>query len=143
MKLIKIIGHPVVVIIMFFLVIISGKSFGGFYLMYILMGLTYGVTHSIIAVLALTVMLVGYRINVKKAKIVKPLIYVIGCALMILALLIFFQQSKGYNDSTFHQTIPVISLILFGLSVFCNLLLAITLIFNSGNKNVRHLNIAS
>ena len=41
MKKIKIITHPVTLILCFFLILISGEHLGGFYLLYILLGLLF------------------------------------------------------------------------------------------------------
>ncbi len=143
MKIIKIVGHPVLIISIFLLLLISGESFGGFYLMYILLGLPHGVPHSIIAIAGLGLMFTGYKVYRQQFHIVKPLLYIFGNALMIFALFIFFQDSKGYNDSTFHQTVPVITFVLFGLCVLCNVLLTVSLCVKTPNKRDKRLKIAS
>jgi len=127
MKLIKILGHPVSVISMFLLLLISGESFGGFYLLYICLGLPYGVPHAMIAIGALAAMLIGYNFNRNQFTFFKPLLYLISITLMLLALITFFSDSKGYNDATFNQTVPLISFSIFGLCVLCNIILAIRL----------------
>lgn len=118
MKIINIIGHPVLVMCMFLLIIISGEHFGGFYLLYILMGLSGGAPHAILALVGLLFVFIGYKVYRSKPNIIKPFLYVIGISNMILALITFFDKSQGYNDGTFVQTVPLITLILFSLCTF-------------------------
>lgn len=119
MKIIKTIGHPVLVMSMFLLILISGEHLGGVYLFYILLGLPYGAPHSIIALTGLATIFIGYKIYRSKPNILKHVLYVVGIAVMILALITFFERSRGYNDSTFSQTASLISLGLFSLCAFC------------------------
>jgi hypothetical protein len=134
MKLIKLIGHPVTVVCMFCLLLISGKSIGGFYLLYILLGLPHGALHAILAVTGITLMVTGYKLPNQSAKILKPVLYFLSLALMVVALTTFFANSKGYNDSTFHQTVPLGTFVLFGVCVLCNLFLAASY-FVPGNRS--------
>ncbi len=143
MKLIKIIGHPILVLSIFLLLLISGESFGGFYLLYICLGLPHGVPHAIIAVAAVASMVVGFNIQKKQPGLIKPLLYLFGIGLMLLALITFFSDSKGYNDGTFRQTAPLISFGIFGLCVLCNVILSVWLFVQSPGKNDHHLNVAS
>lgn len=50
MKMIKLFTHPVVIIIAFLLILINGEHLGGFYLLYILLGLPHGAVHSLLAI---------------------------------------------------------------------------------------------
>ena len=143
MKLIKIIGHPVLVMSMFLLLLISGESFGGFYLLFLLLGLPHGVPHAVFALIGLIAMFTGYKIYRKQFNPLKPLLYVIGNALMICALITFFADSKGYTYSTFHQSVPLISFSIFGLCVFFNLLSSVLLVVKRTNKDDEHLRVAS
>lgn len=143
MKLIKIIGHPVLVMSMFLLLLISGESFGGFYFIFLLLGLPHGVPHAILAFAGLIAMFIGYKIYRKHFNPIKPLLYLIGNALMIFALVTFFEDSKGYTYSTFHQAVPLISFSLFGLCVLCNLLTSLMLFVNRTTKVDEHLRVAS
>lgn len=119
MKIINIIGHPVLVMSMFLLIMISGEHFGGFYLIYILMGLAGGAPHAIIALAGLSLVFIGYKVYRAKPHLIKPILYILGIAVMILALVLFFEGSNGYNDGTFYQTVPIITLLLFGLASLC------------------------
>jgi hypothetical protein len=129
--------------ILFLLLLISGEGFGGFYLVYFLLGLSHGVPHAIIALLALLTMFSGYRIPGRYGAVLKALLFILGNALMIAALIRFFTQSKGYNNSTFHQTLPLISFGLFGVAMLCNLVLAIWLLGRRAGKDDNGLNIVS
>lgn len=130
MKLIKIIGHPVMVMCIFLLLLISGESFGGFYLIYFLIGLPHGVPHALLALAGLGVMFTGYKIYRNQFHIIKPLLYLLGSGLMILALVTFFAASKGYNDPTFHQAVPLFTFVLFGICVLSNVWLSVSLLLN-------------
>lgn len=124
MKLIKIISHPVVVSCIFLMVLISGEQFGGFYLIYLLLGLPHGALHAVLALVGILCMLLGYRVNLRQNNIAKPLLYVSGDVIFIIALITFFKESKGYNDATFHQTIPVITFVLLGICIISNILIS-------------------
>jgi Na+/melibiose symporter-like transporter len=143
MNLIKIIGHPIAVMSMYLLLIISGQSFGGFYLLYILLGLPHGVPDAILAVTGLGLMLLGYKLFRKRYNPVKPLLYTVSIAVMIYSLVVFFRLSKGYNDPTFHQTVPLISFALFGVCVSCNLFLSAALFVKRPDESGNHLKAVS
>ena len=144
MKLIKICGHPVLVMSLYLLLLISGRSFGGFYAVYILMGLMGGTTDSILSLIGLGIMLLGYKLFRKQYHPIKSLLYILGNAVMIYGLVTFFRITKGYNDGTFEQTIPLISFTIYGVSVFCNLLLSVYLFFSKGTQGKNNsLNVAS
>src|SRR5687768_697513 len=118
MKIISIIGHPVLVMSLFLLIMISGEHFGGFYLLYLIMGLYGGASHSILAISGLAILFTGYKIYRSKPKTLKPLLYLLGISIMVWSLITFFDNSQGYNHGTFYQTVPFITLLLFGLSAF-------------------------
>jgi hypothetical protein len=46
--------------------------------------------------------------------LIEPLINVIGVSCLIFSFVFFFLHDKGYNDVTFEQVVPQISLFLFG-----------------------------
>ena len=120
MKILSIIGHPALVMSLFLLVMISGQHIGGFYLLYIIMGLYIGAYHSILAILGMSMIFVGYKMFRKKLSILKPALYLFGIAILILSFISFFENSNGYNQSTFVHTVPLITLFLFGISaLFC------------------------
>jgi hypothetical protein len=142
MKIIKIIGHPVSVMCMYLLLLISGESFGGFYVLYIVLGLPHGVPDAIVSTLGLGIMLLGYKIYRNKFHPVKPALYFLGDTVMIIGLVLFFQTTKGYNNATFHQAVPLFSFALFGLCVLCNVLLSVVLLSQNGKGNGKHLQVS-
>ena len=135
MKLMKLLGHPITVIIIFSLVLISGESFGGFYLIYLLIALPHAGLHALLGIAGIVTMLIGYRFTSSQLNWRKPIFYLTGICLMILSLYIFFQRSKGYNDNTFEQAVPIISFCLFGMCVLLNLFLVISLLLKVKRKD--------
>jgi hypothetical protein len=129
MKVIKIIGHPVLVMSLFLVLLISGRSFGGFFMLYIIMGLPAGTSDSILSIIGLSIMFTGYKIYRKYYHPLKPILYIIGNSVMLIALATFFKVTKGYNISTFEQTLPILSFIFYGVSVICNIVFSINLLF--------------
>jgi hypothetical protein len=142
MKIIKIIGHPVSVMCMYLLLIISGESFGGFYTLFVFMRLFHGVPDAIVSTLGLGMMLLGYKTCRQRYHPIKTALYLLGNGLMITGLALFFEVSKGYNESTFHQAVPLFTFALFGLFVLCNTWLSIMLFFQNEPSNGRNLPIA-
>jgi hypothetical protein len=139
MKIVKIVGHPVSVMFMYLFLLISGQSFGGFYALYILLGLSHGVMDAVVSALGLVIMLVGFYVYRNNFSLIKPALYILGDAIMILGLFLFFQTTKGYNDATFHQTVPIITFVLFGLCVLCNILVSVMLFSQNSKSNSNHL----
>jgi hypothetical protein len=137
MKLIKIIGHPVTVMVVYLLLLVSGESFGGFYALYILLGLSHGVVDSVVSMLGLLIMLLGYKTYRQRFHPVKPGLYLLADAVLIFGLVLFFRTTKGYNDATFEQTVPLTTFVLFGICVLCNILLSVLLLTQNG-KSSRH-----
>jgi len=119
MKVIKILGHPVMFLSLSMLLIIEGEHFGGFYLLYLLFGLTYGAAFSLLFVsgaLTLTIYL-----NIKKWKTLplKFLTKLVGFVLVLASIYIFFASSTIDQHTTFTDTIPVLSFCFFGISCLC------------------------
>jgi hypothetical protein len=78
MKVVKIIGHPIVVVCLFLLVIIEGVHFGGFYLLYLLFGLMYAAPFSLAALVGIGLEIVAYNLSMLKRPVLKPLMYLVG-----------------------------------------------------------------
>ncbi|MBC7886653.1 MAG: hypothetical protein H7Z13_02105 [Ferruginibacter sp.] len=119
MKLIKIISHPATLIICFLLVLISGQHLGGFYLLYILLGLPHGAVHSILGVMGVGILLFSHY-KYKRAFIymIEPLLNIAGVILLGLSLFLFFYNDRSqYNYSTFYETLPQISMVLFAFLI--------------------------
>ena len=110
MKWFRILSHPYTLIICFLLIMISGESFGGFYAMYILMGLPFGAIHALLAVAGILMLIVNHALKGKL--FVYQLANILGCILLFASILYFFSADKQhYNWYTFHQAIPVFTLI--------------------------------
>jgi hypothetical protein len=120
--LIKIITHPLVIILLFCGIIISGEETGGFYIFYILLGLPHFVLHSVLGILGIISLLFTHY----NKKIKLSFLRVLGACFMISSLLYFFLQPNGsYNYDTFHQMLPLSILIVFGI------LIAVFIFFNT------------
>lgn len=115
MKLKNIISQPWVLIASFCLILISGEAWGGFYLMYILVGIPHGVIHSIIAAIGIIILIISnYTFSGTNSHRTKAVLNITGLSFLLIALFLFFYLDKsGYNSGTFSQTVPLITLILF------------------------------
>lgn len=120
MKIIKWIGHPVILIILYLLLVIEGDQFGGFFLLYLLLALPHLVLYAIIAAVGLFFMILAFNSNPDKYLNRVRLFYLIGYALLIVSLMLFF--AKGNKWGTFELAIPLFSFILFGICSICFLI---------------------
>ncbi len=117
MKLLTIITHPFVVITLFYLILVSGEHIGGPYALYILLALPHGGVHAVLALLGTGLILLSYgKFHRQHKYLLEPLLNVFGVGSLLLSLYTFFVRSKGYNDGTFDQAVPLVSLALFGLA---------------------------
>jgi len=125
MRLKNIITHPFAVIISFMIVLISGEHVGGFYIIYLLMGITHGTFASLLGIAGIALHVPGLLIAQRKQASSIYLLNIIGTICMMLSLfLFFFNDEQRYNISTFYQFIPFCTIILFCL---------LALIFLAGN----------
>jgi integral membrane sensor domain MASE1 len=141
MKLIKIVTHPYIIIISFFIILINGEGFGGFYLLYLLMGLPYGAIHSLLAFFGIVILLFAYyKFRKKKERIIECLTEIFAVFLLILSLSAFFYNDKQhYNYGTFTELVPVIMLILFLLIAMISILTNILMIYkNITSRNLQN-----
>jgi hypothetical protein len=115
MKIIKWIGHPVVVIVLYLLLIIEGDEFGGFFMLYLLLSIPHLVPYALMAAAGLSLMVIAF--NYKDQKMTSLISYLIGYTMMLTSLAIFF--SKGNKWKTFEPGLPLFSFILFGISSLC------------------------
>ncbi len=111
----KVFKHPLAVIISFIMILISGKQTGGFYILYLLLGLPHGGIHSITGILGTLLLLFG---NIKSKQwggnYISLCLNLLGVLLLWLSLFSFFYNDKGnYNIATFYQLLPQILLSLF------------------------------
>jgi len=119
MKAIKLITHPVTLIICFSLVLISGEHIGGFYLLYILLGLPHGAIHSVLALGGIAILLFSnYKYKRIFTFLIEPFLNITGVVLLSLSLFLFFyKDDQHYNYSTFNQTVPLITIAVFVLLI--------------------------
>ncbi|MEP7375292.1 MAG: hypothetical protein ABI675_17965 [Chitinophagaceae bacterium] len=127
MKVIYILTHPVLVLSLFCTIMINGESFGGPYLLYVLMAIPHGGIHAILALTGAGIILFGYGKYHRQSKfIIDPLLNIIGTFSLYLSLLFFFYRSWDYNEGTFAQTVPLLSIALFGAASFGSLIWSVT-----------------
>ena len=107
--------HPVTICFLFCSLIISGESYGGFYIFILLLGLPYGALHSMLGITGILILIASYY--PKRLAFVATL-RLISSICLILSLIRFFTQPGGsYNYPTFHQLVPLIVLIIFSSSL--------------------------
>lgn len=119
MKAIKIITHPVLLILSFLFILISGEHLGGFYLLYLLLALPHGGIHALVALVGISMLIFTYiKFNRENRYIIEAIINMAGAACLVVSLFLFFYNDRsGYNAGTFEQLMPQITLVLFGLLV--------------------------
>jgi amino acid transporter len=138
MKLLKIIGHPVLVMSMFLLVLISGQALGGPYMLYLILGLPQGADYAVTGVIGLICLFVSYKIYRGENKHwIKPVLGLFGILLLLFSLYIFFYKDKmRYNYNTFEQSVPIISLALLAICIVSGLVLYLLQLFDLLKKDV-------
>lgn len=115
MKKTNILIHTNSVLISFLLILISGEHLGGFYILYLLIGLPHGASHSIIGVAGIVILLLNKNVNaILKNDLLRSALNIIGVVLLACSLFIFFYNDKAqYNQGTFYQLAPQIFLAFF------------------------------
>lgn len=131
----NIITHPYIVIISFFIIMISGQHLGGFYLLYLLLALPHGSMHSLLALFGIVLLLISYnKYKRKKIYLIESIINMVATILLILSLFSFFYNDKEhYNFGTFYQIVPQITLVIFSI-VALTFLLDNVLVRNKKSK---------
>ena len=123
MKIFKILSHPYTLIFSFLFILISGEHLGGFYALYIFLGLLPGAIHSLLGFFGMLILVVSYQLPRTTRAYVKQALNVIGAAMMYLSIYLFFKNDTSrYNWGTFEEDVPVFTLVLFGLLSFCFLI---------------------
>ena len=117
MKVITIIKSPIALMISFCLIIISGEQTGGFYIIYLIMGLIKASSmHSILGLAGILLLFAGITSSYSKKIFLASLFKCIAVLMMIFSLILFFyNDSRQYNIATFHQIIPLATVVLFGI----------------------------
>lgn len=139
MKALKVLTHPLSLVICFLLIMISGEHLGGFYLLYLLLALPHGSLYSLLGISGALILLVNYY-GMKKvlSRYFFIFINIAGSFLLAWSLYTFFKNDTGhYNYGTFSQAVPIITLTLFGIvfiSFFINNLWRLTNRVNPHSK---------
>src|SRR5215203_5387040 len=137
MKWIKYLGHPVLVMSLFLLLLIESEHFGGFYLLYILMSLLVGSPFGIIAIIGMACLFIGYKVYRQQLHFIKPSMYLLGYSLMVISLVLFFGRKDRLE--TFQLTIPVLTFIAFSICSICFIIYTISLLLKSLERKKRAL----
>lgn len=117
MKLINIIGHPLTFMIIYSLLLIEGNDhFSRFYVTYVFMGWQADLLYAKIAATGLLFVFIGYISN-GRLQSLKATVYFAGLILMVLSLLMFFEN--GNKSATFELFIPIMTFTLFAISGIC------------------------
>jgi len=111
----NIITHPYIVVLSFFIIMISGQHLGGFYFLYLLLALPHGGIHSLFALFGIVLLLISYlKYKRKKIYLIESIVNVVAVILLILSLFSFFYNDKEhYNFGTFYEIVPQITLVIF------------------------------
>ncbi|MGZ3749648.1 MAG: hypothetical protein ACXVLT_03940 [Flavisolibacter sp.] len=119
MKALRIIGSPIAIISMFLFILISGEAFGGPYLIYLILGLPHGANYCLTGIFGIGLLLVCRKINnIGIQKWVYVLLSFMGILLLLSSLLFFFSRERlRYNYDTFLSSLPIFTIILFGITI--------------------------
>lgn len=117
MKAIKTLTHPYLLIASFLLIVISGKHFGGFYIVYLSMALFHFGIHAVLALVGIFILVTSQSIyRRRRLFLIETILNMAGLLCLFLSLFLFFyNDAKQYNWGTFEQTVPICSLCLFVL----------------------------
>jgi nitrate reductase gamma subunit len=102
MKTFEIVGNPFLMICLFLIILISGESIGGVYMLYLLLALPHAGIHAILAIFGIGLIIYG-RIKLKTINpAITKVMHLAGIILLILSLVTFFYNDKqGYNYGSF------------------------------------------
>ncbi|MEI6949741.1 hypothetical protein V9K67_21315 [Paraflavisolibacter sp. H34] len=127
MKALRIAGYPLAQLFTFVLILISGEAFGGPYLVYLILALPHGGDYSVLGTGGILCLYICHKLyRIKRRAWVKPVLHLAGILLTLLSLYIFFINDRiRYNYGTFLQSVPLVTLWLFGISVLCGMVLAV------------------
>jgi heme/copper-type cytochrome/quinol oxidase subunit 4 len=120
MKLFRFLAHPNALIISFLMILISGEQTGGFYIIYLLTGLPYGIFHAVLGSIGVVCLLISQHLNYSKQLVIKQSLNLIGLGLMLASLVYFFKNdTKHYNWGTFEQGLPMFTIFFTGFIALC------------------------
>jgi len=123
MKLFKVLSHPYTLIVSFLFILISGQHLGGFYALYILLGLTKGVLHSVFGFFGIVVLVISYHFASKQKNYLQNALNIIGVAMLFASIFFFFKNdTQRYNWGTFEEGLPLFTIIFTGFIAICFLI---------------------
>jgi membrane protease YdiL (CAAX protease family) len=133
MKLFKILSHPYTLIVSFLFIVISGEHLGGFYALYVLLGLLQGAVHSLLGFFGIIVLLATYHSGWEPKSLKRKMLNIVGVGLLFSSVYFFFaNDTERYNWGTFEQSVPLFTLFFTGFIALCFLVGAF---WNSQSKN--------
>lgn len=116
MKALRILGHPVTVLILFSVILISGQSIGNIYLFYILLALPEGHSHALLTIAGTVLLMIGLTVR-KQYKALSFFLNILAIVSLSLSLYFFFNNdTQEYNYGSFNTIVFWITFGLFGLS---------------------------
>ena len=123
MKRFRILSHPYTLLFCFSFIIISGESMGGFYIMYILLGLLHGVLHSLLGFYGMLLLVITHHLPLKRNIFVKQILNVFAVSLMAASVFFFFRNDTAhYNRGTLEQGVPLFTICFTAFIAVCFLI---------------------
>lgn len=120
MKIFKFLSHPYTLIFAFLFILISGQHLGGFYALYILLGLMHGVLHAVLGFLGIVVLLLSFHLTLERRIVIRQTLNLLGIALLFASVFFFFRNdTERYNWGTFEESVPLFTLIFASFIAFC------------------------
>ncbi|WP_018613941.1 hypothetical protein [Segetibacter koreensis] len=118
---------------------IDGEAWRGFFLLYLLLGLPYGAIHSVLALVAIIILILNLHKYRRRETIKACLLEILGVLLLLLSLFLFFyNDTTHYNYGTFYFLVPVITLGLFTILAVSSLIMNIVAIYKISTKEHFH-----
>ncbi|WP_033412005.1 hypothetical protein, partial [Segetibacter koreensis] len=110
-----------------------------FFLLYLLLGLPYGAIHSVLALVAIIILILNLHKYRRRETIKACLLEILGVLLLLLSLFLFFyNDTTHYNYGTFYFLVPVITLGLFTILAVSSLIMNIVAIYKISTKEHFH-----
>lgn len=101
------------------MIMISGEHTGGFYALYLLTALPFGITYALVGTAGIIILLLNYNLN-RSIGVIKQSLNIGGLALLLYSLLLFFKSdTKHYNWGTFEQGFPVFTIVFTCFIALC------------------------
>lgn len=120
MKIILMVGYPLVLLTLFFLLVFEGASFGGFYVVYMLLGLKNSAPFSLWAATGTGMVLGSFLASQHGDRPWKSFVAILGIVLMVVSLFLFYESVTDAGSGKL--TLMIFPVCLFGLSGICFLI---------------------